>query len=272
MRVCLEGLLIPRPRRVLCLIGILAIAEASCQGGESGSGSAALPPDDLLRRPANDRLLVEFVPMTDPLSRVVSIAEDGTVRTVSYSAPRLEVVAVGRTGLPIADATKLFDRIREPGIDEALRRRSFAGSGLRSGDQFYLFMRSRGRVGVCFGFLEDAPPAVSRFVEELLRLEAGSESQEIAAHYLRVETLEARRLESLPGQGRAVRRWASAPSDLRVPIERAVQRPREFHALTDEEHEGLAEWCGEPADCFLTRGESGYQLALYSSRQQGTQE
>jgi hypothetical protein len=206
---------------------------------------------------------LDAIPMMDPVATFVSL-QGARAEAFRYSRPRLAVVQA-RLGTAQGPRLRRISRLlQSPGLHAALRRRSFSGEGLSSGDQFHLAVVPQGE---CFGFTEEAPAEVQSLIRELLQLAPGLGETPLAAAYVRSEPIDPQRAEGLRRR-LDFRPLEEAPSDLRPPLTRAVGSPRSFISLEPSQLAWFLKWGQQNRQIYASTGRNNYELTLYTGENQ----
>jgi hypothetical protein len=217
---------------------------------------------------SGNMIVVEMTPMSSPLSTIVTVRENGLVQAVEYSRYKLTVTS--RWEGQIANDVRM--RLTRHGGSVAFiadcHGQNFGGGGLTRGDQFQVTARFNPRATQqCLGFIEDAPESVRQFVDQVLGLIKQVPRANLAAGYVRSETLTAERLSAIRrlNQMRQID-LKDIARDLRPAIDKSIQQSREFVPLSRQEYEALASLVAPARDFVLATNEFGYQLTIFQSQ------
>ncbi len=241
----------------LALLVLLAGTNA-CPGSGS-AGEPAPPPGEAFE------VLLDFRPMEDPVSTLVSLSGNDRLSVVRYSPYLFEVRSI-REGEPRSGMReKIGEMVSDPDIREALRRRDYTGEGLIQGDQFRLRIEAGdGLRGECLGFVHRAPEVVGGLVKKLLASGEGIRDVSPAAAYLRSEPIPTDRFEKLRQRGKVrIAPLGDLPEDLRRSVTAANGNPFEFHAIPRDHYEQLLDLCSHGKEFFIADEGLGFQLGLF---------
>jgi hypothetical protein len=211
---------------------------------------------------------LDFTPMADPVSVFVVLSHDRRVKILNYAPYRLVVTNAYEGTLPESDMQRFLIKTRDPDFREALRRRDFTGTGLSSGDQFYLSLKvDQNITQECFGFVEDAPSIVGALVHDLLATRKQLTEAALADAYVRSEPIAKERFEALRRDGKlkflTVREF---PSNVQTILTVAINHPRDFHPLDRTQYEQLLGRSSSEQQFYVTGDGSGHQLSLFKAR------
>ena len=217
--------------------------------------AAAAPSQASCRGPMT-RVVLDHLPMTDPVAQVIAVEATGHLQVARYSSARGEVIAV-QVGELDRPAKAALDRaLSRPAVCATGTPDNWTGDGLRSGDQFHLTVTHDAVVRSLVGLVVQAPAEVAAAVKQLLELGAGARSVPLVGAFVRALPMPAARLQRLRQRGFVVIEPAALPVADADVVRQATLRPREFFALSPAQWTSLA---------TLSKGKPGTQGAASRS-------
>lgn len=235
-----------------------------CGGGDHGGANQRLAGDSTRQEATPAKISLDFTPMTDPVSTFVSIKPDNQADVVRYSRSLLIIKSASRGVLSPQDVSKLTDKTRALVSENAICTNSFGSPGLTRGDQFHLTLNVDQKKKECFGFIEDAPPAIRSLVEDVLSTSQKLTPGPLADAYLRSEPISQNRYEALLKSTRL--RFVNLeefPNDVQQILSTVINHPRDFIALSTEQRKHLLDRITSGHELFVTHKSSGHQLTIF---------
>lgn len=232
---------------MICLVGLFL--PAGCLAGETKSGQ--------------EEILLDYVPMHDPLQRHIEINTKGDVLVYKFTGLRILSILSGV--IPTSNISSLFSRTKTPEFQAALSTKSHTSRDLSQGDLFYLVLDFE-QPKTASGFTQLAPAPIVSFIEELNSFNNDPSLQviKVSSAYLKCELIEPNRFSSVKSNPYAkVLKFEKLSLTLQMVLKKSLENPRRFISLSEVQYQYLLANKFSP-ETFIEGVDNGYQVQLFT--------
>ena len=224
--------------------------------------------------PSSIKIRLDYRPFQNLISKYITLRDDGKLRAIYYRPYERTVVHGSEMDLTESEVGILSIAASNPVFKEAMQYKNFAGDGITRGNQFFLFLETPiGTSGECYGFIDNAPSEIQSFVELLLTKIRNLPKFSIAAAYARSERISNKRFEKLKKRGKVrFRTIDDFPSEIQNILKIAINYPRDFTPMSQENFKQILDIVSNSHDLFLISSDSGHQLTFFKTKNTASSE